>query len=257
MTLACSLPTAPPGRMSSMHWLPCWVQREGYSPTSNRPLLVQAILGCYKPICRLIKSCRWALTDCRIIMLLIVPIVLKGDSFGYSRGDRKSTRLNSSHVAISYAVFCLKRPSRPAAATLSLHDALPILQREGYSPTSNRPLLVQAILGCYKPICRLIKSCRWALTDCRIIMLLIVPIVLKGDSFGYSRGSSYWYGCDGAGDCSDRRPSRSQGVFIRCTTRGYRACTGSTGQDLGPPGRARAHDPGRGRRCPCSVGHCG
>src|SRR5690625_6075074 len=26
----------------------------------------------------------------------------------YNRGDRKSTRLNSSHVAISYAVFCLK-----------------------------------------------------------------------------------------------------------------------------------------------------
>src|SRR5690625_5448484 len=26
-----------------------------------------------------------------------------------SRGDRKSTRLNSSHVAISYAVFCLKK----------------------------------------------------------------------------------------------------------------------------------------------------
>src|SRR5690625_5386631 len=26
-----------------------------------------------------------------------------------SSGDRKSTRLNSSHVAISYAVFCLKK----------------------------------------------------------------------------------------------------------------------------------------------------
>src|SRR5437870_7487755 len=26
-----------------------------------------------------------------------------------SRTDRKSTRLNSSHVAISYAVFCLKK----------------------------------------------------------------------------------------------------------------------------------------------------
>src|SRR5690625_7243209 len=26
-----------------------------------------------------------------------------------SFGDRKSTRLNSSHVAISYAVFCLKK----------------------------------------------------------------------------------------------------------------------------------------------------
>src|SRR5690606_41542129 len=26
-----------------------------------------------------------------------------------ARGDRKSTRLNSSHVKISYAVFCLKK----------------------------------------------------------------------------------------------------------------------------------------------------
>src|SRR5260221_814092 len=26
-----------------------------------------------------------------------------------SRGDRKSTRLNSSHTVISYAVFCLKK----------------------------------------------------------------------------------------------------------------------------------------------------
>src|SRR5690625_6631236 len=28
---------------------------------------------------------------------------------GYADLDRKSTRLNSSHVAISYAVFCLKK----------------------------------------------------------------------------------------------------------------------------------------------------
>src|SRR5438034_6449405 len=27
----------------------------------------------------------------------------------YDRGDRKSTRLNSSHTVISYAVFCLKK----------------------------------------------------------------------------------------------------------------------------------------------------
>src|SRR5699024_12103322 len=30
---------------------------------------------------------------------------------GISRTDRKSTRLNSSHVSISYAVFCLKKKS--------------------------------------------------------------------------------------------------------------------------------------------------
>src|SRR5438477_1480548 len=30
------------------------------------------------------------------------------------RGDRKSTRLNSSHMSISYAVFCLKKKKRRA-----------------------------------------------------------------------------------------------------------------------------------------------
>src|SRR5438067_9260973 len=31
------------------------------------------------------------------------------DGFGVDPLDRKSTRLNSSHVSISYAVFCLKK----------------------------------------------------------------------------------------------------------------------------------------------------
>src|SRR5439155_26960197 len=34
------------------------------------------------------------------------------------RGDRKSTRLNSSHVAISYAVFCLKKKKKRSPAVL-------------------------------------------------------------------------------------------------------------------------------------------
>src|SRR5690625_6891494 len=34
-------------------------------------------------------------------------------TFGHDKNrDRKSTRLNSSHVAISYAVFCLKKKKR-------------------------------------------------------------------------------------------------------------------------------------------------
>src|SRR5476651_2745088 len=32
---------------------------------------------------------------------------------GRFRGDRKSTRLNSSHANISYAVFCLKKKKEP------------------------------------------------------------------------------------------------------------------------------------------------
>src|SRR5690625_6715731 len=33
--------------------------------------------------------------------------------------DRKSTRLNSSHVAISYAVFCLKKKKKCIIASMS------------------------------------------------------------------------------------------------------------------------------------------
>src|SRR5256885_8145628 len=33
------------------------------------------------------------------------------DPFAFTQGDRKSTRLNSSHLVISYAVFCLKKKS--------------------------------------------------------------------------------------------------------------------------------------------------
>src|SRR5207302_8068356 len=34
---------------------------------------------------------------------------------GLKRSDRKSTRLNSSHVKISYAVFCLKKKKNAAS----------------------------------------------------------------------------------------------------------------------------------------------
>src|SRR5689334_23545997 len=34
-------------------------------------------------------------------------------------GDRKSTRLNSSHSSISYAVFCLKKKTAPSSASLA------------------------------------------------------------------------------------------------------------------------------------------
>src|SRR5687768_18593979 len=34
---------------------------------------------------------------------------VQSEPLGHLRGDRKSTRLNSSHGYISYAVFCLKK----------------------------------------------------------------------------------------------------------------------------------------------------
>src|SRR2546426_9022625 len=36
--------------------------------------------------------------------------------------DRKSTRLNSSHLVISYAVFCLKKKNKTRRATIKDHQ---------------------------------------------------------------------------------------------------------------------------------------
>src|SRR6202046_4986378 len=48
------------------------------------------------------------ISDDLLIILNFTPVVRR-DWRVYARGDRKSTRLNSSHVSISYAVFCLKK----------------------------------------------------------------------------------------------------------------------------------------------------
>src|SRR2546427_8401764 len=39
-------------------------------------------------------------------------------SRGYLYGDRKSTRLNSSHSQISYAVFCLKKKKQASSEAI-------------------------------------------------------------------------------------------------------------------------------------------
>src|SRR5690606_41624910 len=63
--------------------------------------------------------------ECKVLVLTMhkteehIRAALQAGANGYllkdaSRRDRKSTRLNSSHVKISYAVFCLKKKSRGA-----------------------------------------------------------------------------------------------------------------------------------------------
>src|SRR3712207_7436326 len=44
--------------------------------------------------------------------------------FTYSLADRKSTRLNSSHANISYAVFCLKKKSERQPISVHLRAEL-------------------------------------------------------------------------------------------------------------------------------------
>src|SRR5256885_8487825 len=49
--------------------------------------------------------------------------------------DRKSTRLNSSHLVISYAVFCLKKKNNPTLQTPPPH-----FQGYVHSPSPQSPL---------------------------------------------------------------------------------------------------------------------
>src|SRR5437870_9750542 len=56
---------------------------------------------------------QWRLPPVPVLLTAVVLIVC-AEVGGASmvRLDRKSTRLNSSHVAISYAVFCLKKKNK-------------------------------------------------------------------------------------------------------------------------------------------------
>src|SRR5688500_19226834 len=53
--------------------------------------------------------------DARVSRELIESVFLPGSPIQ----DRKSTRLNSSHLVISYAVFCLKKKITTTSHTLS------------------------------------------------------------------------------------------------------------------------------------------
>src|SRR3712207_8913934 len=64
------------------------------------------------------------LTVLGIVYLLsgLIAGIVGGPIFGaflLRRKDRKSTRLNSSHANISYAVFCLKQKTTQSATTTS------------------------------------------------------------------------------------------------------------------------------------------
>src|SRR5690554_1395191 len=80
---------------SFFYSLPFMVQplRNGFAAIGNDPLEVASSLG----------ASNWQ-RFWRVALPLARP--------GYITGDRKSTRLNSSHVRISYAVFCLKKKKK-------------------------------------------------------------------------------------------------------------------------------------------------
>src|SRR5690625_1519556 len=63
---------------------------------------------------------------------LVIPLnrpITPDEYQAISRRDRKSTRLNSSHVAISYAVFCLQKKKNKTTTTV-----ITIKQQNSHQP---------------------------------------------------------------------------------------------------------------------------
>src|SRR5260221_7798520 len=67
----------------------------------------------------------WMLVSAALVLMMTGPglalfyagLVRRKNVLGTMMQDRKSTRLNSSHTVISYAVFCLKKKKRKLADT--------------------------------------------------------------------------------------------------------------------------------------------
>src|SRR5690625_6334796 len=77
---------------------------------ANQPMVLAGVLD----IDASLKGARFV----RFCDAFNIPLVVFEDVPGFLPGtDRKSTRLNSSHVAISYAVFCLKKKTESTPNT--------------------------------------------------------------------------------------------------------------------------------------------
>src|SRR5256885_8569888 len=79
---------------------------------------------------RVVQRWRKAFGIPRTLKLFAPSLIFKAYGKNIRDGDRKSTRLNSSHLVISYAVFCLKKKKMPAR---TLHDQVdrPVTVKSG------------------------------------------------------------------------------------------------------------------------------
>src|SRR5207302_11431158 len=101
-------PTAPPTYTLSLHDALPICERAIYErmiAENPGPLTAEQVKRIFTEI---ISACR-ALEHLPRIAFLGLEHTYSYEAARLRFGDRKSTRLNSSHVKISYAVFCLKK----------------------------------------------------------------------------------------------------------------------------------------------------
>src|SRR5436189_822535 len=76
------------------------------------------------PYTTLFRSAILQLRRARRLCRAGAPVLAEHDYASLQRAlDRKSTRLNSSHRCISYAVFCLKKKKKEKTSTSSNHQS--------------------------------------------------------------------------------------------------------------------------------------
>src|SRR5690625_6780736 len=85
------------------------LQLPGSKSISNRALLLAAMTSGHTRLTGVLESDDTEVMLDSLAQLGITTQRLQPSSYEVQGGDRKSTRLNSSHVAISYAVFCLTK----------------------------------------------------------------------------------------------------------------------------------------------------
>src|SRR5690625_6237461 len=87
------------------------VQRPESPQYGNKALFLASVCAIINDKVILINERSFSFMKRTILLMFLVLLLMGGckDIKNNQDLDRKSTRLNSSHVAISYAVFCLKK----------------------------------------------------------------------------------------------------------------------------------------------------
>src|SRR5437870_9882437 len=85
------------GKQATYYSLPA-LEEAGIGPVSRLPVSLRIVLE------SVLRNC-----DEKKVTEKDVTTLARWNANHPAEEDRKSTRLNSSHVAISYAVFCLKK----------------------------------------------------------------------------------------------------------------------------------------------------
>src|ERR1039457_7107480 len=93
-------------------------------------------------------------------------------------GDRKSTRLNSSHLVISYAVFCLKKKKTKNYELAIVYQC--------HTFDNNEPCTLLCVLCCVREYSRLYACLVLCFSSCFFFFFLMIRRPPRSTLFPYT-----------------------------------------------------------------------